>query len=272
MGTGPQRYPGASLARWYQDDYPGSVMESNVVLWHSTEGRSLPDYRGGQDAPNITAVPDFEARRLVWYQHHDLDRSSRALVNAAGGVETNTLNVCQVEIVGTCDPATSSKWLRADYDFLYMPMLPDWAVRDLAQFARFMHANHGVPLTSDVTFKPYPASYGRDNGVRMSFAKWGGFEGHCGHQHAPENLHGDPGAFPMRAILDRAKEVAVTEPVPGLNVEAPRPQAYKDVVETDAVPAPRNHPEYATHKFWTLESYLRFIAEKLIDLEKRSGS
>lgn len=269
MGTGPQKYPGASLAHWYQLRYPGSAMEVNTILWHSTEGRSLPSYGGGASAPNLTAVPDFGARRLRWYQHHDIDRSSRALVNAAGGVQTNTLNVVQVEIVGTCDFTTGNGWGGA---FLYMPNLPDWAVRDLADFAKWMHEHHGVPLTSDVTFKPYPASYGALNGVRMSQAKWNGFEGHCGHQHAPENLHGDPGALPMRAILDRAKGDPVAENVPGLNTEPVKPQAYREVLETDAIPAPRNHPEYATHKFWTQESYLRFIAEKLISIENRLGS
>lgn len=269
MGAGPQKYPGASLTHWYQDTYPGSAMDTNTVLWHSTEGRTLPSYGGGASAPNLTALPDFGARRLRWFQHFDVDRSARALVNEDGGVQTNTLNVCQVEIVGTCDPSTSATWGGSG---LYMPNLPDWVVRDLAEFAKWMYENHGVPLTSNVTFKPYPASYGRLNGVRMSQAKWNGYAGHCGHQHAPENLHGDPGAFPMRAILDRAKEVPVTEPVPGLNVEAPKPVTYSQVLETDSIPAPRNHPDYATHKFWTGESYLRFIAEKLIDLEKRSGS
>lgn len=43
-----------------------------------------------------------------------------------------------------------------------------------------------------------------------------------------------------------------------------RPEAYQDVVETDAIPAPRNHPDSAENKFWTMESYLRFIAEELI--------
>lgn len=260
MGTGPQKYPGASLSAWYQDDYPGSVMETNVVVWHSTEGRTLPSYGGGASAPNLTAVPDFGAKRLRWYQHHDLDRSSRALVNAAGGVETNTLNVCQVEIVGTCDPATRSEWL-GRYAFLYMPELPDWVIRDLAEFAKWMYDHHGVPLSSGVTFKPYPASYGSPNGVRMHPTVWNNFEGHCGHQHVPENLHGDPGAFPMRAIVDRAKGVpVVTAPTP----EPVRPQAYKEVAETDAVPMPRNHPDYEPGGTWTMETYLRFIAETLI--------
>lgn len=44
---------------------------------------------------------------------------------------------------------------------------------------------------------------------------------------------------------------------------------YSAVAEADAIPAPRNHPDAAENKFWTLESYLRFIAEKLIDLDQK---
>ncbi|MFI5992517.1 hypothetical protein ACIBAC_11770 [Streptomyces sp. NPDC051362] len=202
--TGPQKFPGASTAYWYGSKYQGSPMESNVIVWHTTEGTSLPSYSGGAEAPNLTAKPDFTAKRLVWYQHFDFDVSARALVNKAGGVETNTLNVCQVEIVGTCDPVTHAKWTKAGYAHLYTPELPDWAIRDLGAFAKWAHDQHGVPLTSAVTFKAYPGSYG-DSGVRMSASKWTAFSGHCGHQHVPENDHGDPGQFPMAAILNAAK-------------------------------------------------------------------
>lgn len=154
-------------------------------------------------APRISPpFPDFKAGKLRWYQHFDFDTSARALVNRAGGVETNTLNVCQVEIVGTCDPATHKKWGTVAH--LYTPELPDWAIRDLAAFAKWAHDEHRVPLTSGVTFKAYPGSYGT-NGVRMSATKWNDYRGHCGHQHVPENDHGDPGAFPMARILDAAK-------------------------------------------------------------------
>lgn len=200
--TGTQKYPGASTAYWYEAKYGGDSMESNVIVWHTTEGTSLPTYSGGSEAPNFTAVPDFAAKRLKWYQHFDFDTSSRALVNAAGGVETNTLNVCQVEIVGTCDPASHKKWGATPH--LYTPELPDWAIRDLAAFAKWAHDQHGVSLTSGVTFKAYPGSYGTSNGVRMSAAKWTSFAGHCGHQHVPENLHGDPGVLPIAAILSAA--------------------------------------------------------------------
>jgi hypothetical protein len=210
--TGPQRYPGASTAYWYGAKYPGSAMESNVIVWHTTEGTSLPSYDGGSQAPTFTAKPNWAAQKLDWYQHFDFDVSARALVNLVGGVETNTLNAVQVEIVGTCDPATHSKWVKAGYQHLYAPELPNWAIRDLGAFARWAHDNHGVPLAADVTFKAYPGSYGTSNGVRMSAARWNSFTGHCGHQHVPENLHGDPGALPIAAILTAAKGGATTPP------------------------------------------------------------
>jgi hypothetical protein len=199
--SGPQTYPGASLSHWYQNAYAGDAMKTNTIVWHSTEGTSLPTYSGGSIAPNFTAVPNWGKKRLDWYQHFGFDISARALVNKAGGVETNTLNVCQIEIVGTCDPATHRRWGATPH--LYMPDLPDWAIRDLGVFARWAHAEHGVPLSSGVTFEAYPASYG-SNGVRLSGARWESFSGHCGHQHVPENDHGDPGALPMASILAAA--------------------------------------------------------------------
>lgn len=198
---GPQRYPGASTRYWFQSRYGGDAMESNVIVWHTTEGTSVPSYGGGAVAPNFTAAPDFAAKRLRWYQHFDFDVSSRALENHAGGVETNTMNACQVEIVGTCDPATHRRWGRTPH--LYAADLPDWAIRDLAAFARWAHDHHGVKLRSGLTFRPYPSSYGATS-TRLTDREWLGFYGHCGHQHVPENVHGDPGAFPMDAILAAA--------------------------------------------------------------------
>ncbi|MBQ1166152.1 hypothetical protein KBZ21_50030, partial [Streptomyces sp. A73] len=73
-------------AYWYQSRYGGNSMETNVIVWHSTEGTSLPSSGGGGSAPNLTAQPDFKNKRMVWYQHFDFDTSARALVNRAGGV------------------------------------------------------------------------------------------------------------------------------------------------------------------------------------------
>jgi hypothetical protein len=255
--TGPQRYPIASTAYWYQAAYSGDSMESNVVCWHTTEGTSLPSYAGGAEAPNFTAKPDFAAKRLTWYQHFDFDTSSRALVNLAGGVQTNTLNVCQVEIVGTCDPGTHEKWTQAGYAHLYTPELPDWAIRDLAAFARWANANHGVPLTSTVTFKAYPGSYGA-SAVRMTAAKWESFTGHCGHQHVPENDHGDPGAFPMGAILNAAKggtTPAQEDDMPTADEVAKAVLTYDGVIVVPGAPT--------TNPTWTLSSSVTEILKRL---------
>jgi uncharacterized coiled-coil protein SlyX len=240
-------------------------MESNVIVWHSTEGTSLPSYGGGSSAPNFTAVPDFKSKRLVWYQHFDFDTSARALVNRAGGVETNSLNVVQVEIVGTCDPATHKKW--GTIPHLYTPELPDWAILELAHFARWARDEHGVPLTSGVTWKAYPSSYG-SNGVRMSATKWSGFKGHCGHQHVPENDHGDPGTLPIARILSIAAgttEPTEEDPLAGMTPD----QIYDAVWRRDRFPAPDTATTRATNKTWQAESVMADVVNKVRALDAR---
>lgn len=202
MANGPQKYPGASTAYFYQSRYGGDLMEVNTIVLHTTEGRTLPDYGGGGSAPNLTAVPDFAAKKLNWYQHFDIDRSSRALVNLSGGVATNTLNVCQVELVGTCDPATHKKWGTATH--IYWPEAPDWALAEVAAFLKWMNAQHGVPLTGPSKWLAYPSSYGATS-ARMSGSAWNDFSGICGHQHVPENTHGDPGSINFPKLIALAK-------------------------------------------------------------------
>ncbi|GAA0500616.1 peptidoglycan-binding protein [Streptomyces olivaceiscleroticus] len=204
MKQGQQRYPGASTKYWYGSKYPGSAMEVNVGVLHTTEGTSLPSYGGGASAPNFTAVPDFKNQKLVWYQHYEFDVSSRALVNRSGGVETNTLNAVQVELVGTCDPSTSKKWGGKNTRHILWPEAPDWALRELAKFVKWAHDEHGVPMSSSVSWKAYPASYGATS-VRLSGGQWNSYRGWLGHQHVPENDHGDPGALDFDKVLSYAK-------------------------------------------------------------------
>lgn len=238
--TGPQHYPGASLAYDYSDNYPGSPMESNVIVLHSTEGTSVPTYGGGKEAPNFTVKADFKLKRAQWYQHFDFDESSRALVNASGGVETNTANACQIEIVGTCDPATHKKWSSQGIQHLFMPELPDWFKDELAAFIAWAHQNHGVkiqakrPNGQKLVFKAYPGSYGTkaDNGVRLTGTEWGEFYGICGHQHVPENYHGDPGNIDIDYLIAEATKLTsgtATPPKPPSTTKPkyePFPGAY----------------------------------------------
>jgi hypothetical protein len=196
--------PADTKAQWFQDDYPGSVISPNVVVLHTTEGTTWPGYEGGATAPTYTALPDFAAKRLVWRAHFPDERSSRALRNEAGGVETNTLNVVQVELVGTCDPGSHKRW--GDTPHIYWPEAPHWALRDLAVFLADMHKRHGIKLHAP-QFLGYPASYG-DSPVRFAFAQWRDFYGVCGHQHVPENVHGDPGAIDIAKVLRIARRKA----------------------------------------------------------------
>ena len=214
--TGPQKIPGASLAHFYGDgDYGGSAMEINCGVVHTTEGRTLPDYNSGALAPTVTGVPDIAAKKIRWYQHYDVDESARALANKLGGVATHTANAFQVELVGTCDDSKKTTWGsgRAGVDYLHWPTAPQWALVEFAWLVRWLNANHGVPLTCVKDWLAYgadsrrpgitPASYGA-NPARMTFTQWNAFTGWCGHQHVPENDHGDPGSFPMAAILTAA--------------------------------------------------------------------
>jgi len=218
--TGPQRFPGASRANWYQDDFGGDPMQVNVVVLHTTEGPTLPGYDGGSSAPNLTAVPDLAAKKLKWYQHFDIESSSRALVNLRGGVETNTMNVCQVELVGTCDPKTHAKWQAAGKAHIYWPDAPDWALQGVARFLAWMHEEHGVPLSGPKSWPAYPSSYG-SGGQRMTGAQWTDFKGVCGHMHVPENVHGDPGALDFARVVKYAKaELDLDDDTPATSTPA----------------------------------------------------
>lgn len=199
-------------AQWFQDDYPGAVMDPDAGVLHTTEGTSWPTYSGGATAPNVTAKPDFRQRRLEFRTHFPLDRSSRALKNLAGGVETNTAQVVQVELVGTCDRRTSRRWAQEGREHIYWPEAPDWALNDLAKFLAFCKREHGIPVSSPVSgrWTPYPESYG-PGGQRLSAKAWRNLVGWVGHQHVPENTHGDPGALDWPTLQRKAR--ALLEPV-----------------------------------------------------------
>ena len=220
--TGPQKIPGASQAHFYGTGrYSGSDMEVNCGVVHTTEGLTLPDYGGGSMAPNVTGVPDFKAKNIRWYQHFDVDESARALENKLGGVQTNTNNAFQVELVGTCDDSKKTSWSgkKSGVDYLHWPTAPDWALAELAWLVRWLHDNHNVPMTCVKDWLAYgkdsrrpgvtPAAYGA-NPARMSFSQWNSFKGWCGHQHVPENVHGDPGALKFARVIELAKGASST--------------------------------------------------------------
>jgi len=193
-------YPPADHAvQNFASRYPGDRMDVNTLVWHTTEGGGWPDYSGGSMAPTLTVMPSFSHKRLHFRQHFPFDMSARALVHA-GSVATNTLNVAQVELIGTCDPA--AKWPTGTDVRWWDP--PQWCIDQLGDFVAWCRSEHGVPLKPVDLWLPYPASYGSSR-ARMSEQAWSNFSGHCGHAHVPSgNVHGDPGALPIRRILAAA--------------------------------------------------------------------
>ncbi len=243
--TGPQYYPGASHsgASWYEDNWGGDPQDVNVLVVHTTEGTSLPTYadssgRAGANAPNLTFMSDMVRRHLVGVQHYRIDISSRAMVNKLGGVATNTNNVTQLELVGTCDPKHRVSWngLRAGVDYIYWPEAPEWALDDVAEYVAWLHEEHGVPLVAPAKWPAYPTSYANGGGQRMTAAQWNAFKGVCGHMHPPENVHGDPGNIAIVKILAKAKALL------GLNlpptVPTPIPFPPNPVPGKPSLPAP----------------------------------
>lgn len=256
--TGPQKIPGASQQHFFgAGRYSGSDMEVNCGVAHTTEGMSLTTYSSGAEAPNVTGVPDFKARKIRWYQHFDVDESARALVNRSGGVETNTANTFQIELVGTCDASHAKTWSgkKASVAYIYWPDAPDWALAEVAWLVRWLHDYHSVPLTCVKDWLAYgadsrrpgvtPASYGASP-ARMSMTAWRNFTGWCGHQHVPENDHGDPGSMDFARIIALAKGTTTLSEEDDMtpdqdarlqrieNALAIKPWTYRNKAEDDA--------------------------------------
>lgn len=186
----------------YDGAYPSSGYSGGPSkgLLHTTEGGlpgTLQAYGGGAKAPHFTVNPITSARRVDIFQHFDTARPSRALANAAGGVQTNGDGVVQIELVGTCAIGGPG---------MFWPGAPQWALDGLARLMRWIEADRGIPRRSALVWLPYPESYGASR-ARMTQAQWDAFAGWCGHQHAAENLHGDPGVLPIAYLLGEDEDL-----------------------------------------------------------------
>lgn len=216
-------FPSANrTAQWYYRTVGGANMGPvEKVVWHTTEGDGWPSYDDGKKAPHYTVRPDFRSKTMLWRQHFPDDVNSRAMRNEPGGVQTNLDGALQVEIVGTCDETRS--W---PANMLRSWRLDDWQVEGLALFVAWANREHGVPLAAPGLWLAYgkdvrapgrvPASYG-DSPARMTGRTWDRFRGHCGHLHAPENHHGDPGRLPIHQVFARAH--VLLEPAPTIDPE-----------------------------------------------------
>jgi len=189
-------YPPASRSAIAPVDAGSFTGGGHKGLFHTTEGATaasaIAAFRSTGSWPHFTA--SFEGGTFRIWQHIPINRAARSLVHLAGHVETNRDNVIQIELVGTA---------------AHPPSAPGY-LAGISTWMRWVEANFGVPARSTVTFKAYPGSYGTNNGVRLSESSWNAYSGWLGHEHAPENQHGDPGALNIHALLQEDEDVPYT--------------------------------------------------------------
>lgn len=155
---------------------------------HTTEGGTLAGadgaFRKNRSWPHFL-IGRLNGRAVVW-QYLPINLAARALRNETGGVQTNRDSAVQIEIVAYASKPGE--------------IAPD-VMAELRDLMVWIEKQTGIRPVAP-TFKAYPSSYGA-NGVRFSGVVWDGFSGWCGHQHVPENSHGDPGALDMAFLLTR---------------------------------------------------------------------
>ena len=180
-------------------DLAWSSTKNPKGVLHTTESSGWPGYRDWTVHPHATIMP-IPGKGIRGKQHVPFSRASFALRNEAGGVQTNTDYAFQFELIGTSEKGGPG---------YYWPGADDAVLLDL--YRKVIHPlsqARGIPETA-ARFQGYPESYGARSGtndVRMSGATWDDYAGWCGHQHVPENVHGDPGAFPWDRMIRLAEE------------------------------------------------------------------
>lgn len=160
---------------------------------HTTEGSSgsgaIAAFQSANSWPHFL-VDDVGH---IW-QFFDTNVAARALVNLAGGVQTNTDSAIQIEITGFAAQPNSH---------------PQAQIQALTALMRWIESATGVkPKGPGIAFA---TGYGQNN-LRFTFAQWDAFDGWCGHCHVPENDHWDPGAINLDALLPSLYQTEVIVP------------------------------------------------------------
>lgn len=207
------KYPGAdTTTQWLSKRPTGEERPTmpavDKLLLHTTESSGWPSYP--TFFPNLTFNP-WKPRGQRWRQHCNINQASTTLKNASDGYQTNRKNVCQIEIVAWVDPNHSDA-------AAYYTKISDDAYADLGEFYAWLNKEWGTPIANTLQWKEYrntpPSSYGVNNGVRLSKSGFTDYKGLCGHQHAPEQSHGDPSLLNVGLIIEEAKKAGSTVAYP----------------------------------------------------------
>lgn len=201
--VGPLRnkYPMASQTAQPRPHLAGGATFDRVekLCLHTTETSGWPGYP--TFAPHIT----YDPWRHLFRQHFDLTKSATTLADPSStAVRENRDGVIQVEIVAYCDP----KLARTHGHFI--DDIDDQAVRELAEFAAWLHSNGGLELDLvDEAWIPYATSSKGGAKNRLSGPEYDAFRGILGHEHVSGNDHLDPGGPPwLDRFIRYAKEAA----------------------------------------------------------------
>lgn len=179
-------HPGA-LRIVYADAGP-FLTGAPKLVWHTTEGLSLPTYSGS--APHFT----FNPKSGSLWQHIPVTRSAMSLEHPSGTAETNRAHAIQVELIGFSDAPKAKQLGRPDFAVVNFTAA-DYA--RIAKLARWIEKNAGVKRQCGVKFVPYPSPVY----PRLSSSAWLAYNGHLGHQHVPSNHHGDPSTLDIKQVL-----------------------------------------------------------------------
>lgn len=154
---------------------------------HTTEGSSWPTYDGWTVMPHATILPT-RGQGILIRQHLPFSQASFALRHTRPQ-PTNGDYIMQFELVGTCDPnGPGYFWPNADDTVL--TALWRQVIKPLGDGFR-------IPFRAPA-FMAYPRLAGSN---RMTDAQFDTYSGWLGHQHVPQNDHGDPGAFPWARLV-----------------------------------------------------------------------
>lgn len=156
---------------------------------HTAESKdyhpSQTTYFGHSNPPHFTVVKKGATAKV--YQHYSINVASRALrnvSNAVDDVQTNRQCAIQIEIC----------WYAKD-----IGTLPIEIKDQLRALMRWIEQESGVQRTAPQFYGNI--AYGEGSISRMNSAQWKSFNGWCGHQHVPENLHWDPGTIDIAYLF-----------------------------------------------------------------------
>jgi len=162
------------------------------VILHTTEGARASDavsaYRTHKSWPHFTV--SWENNQFVVKQHIPIIHSARALLHPRNSCHTNNLHAIQIEITGFCANA---------------PQFAQGYLDGIGSLLRWIQSQTNVKAIAPPPSQwiPHPRSYGSRAAQRMTCQAWATFNGVCGHQHVPNNKHGDPGVINIAYLLSK---------------------------------------------------------------------